>query len=80
MEDNTFNHWKSGQLEIVKFLLGIGVDVNGTTDDVPPISVAIYARNGSTDIAEFLIKHGANVNVAYNHRSPLLFAVESGKI
>ena len=52
-------------------------NVNGNT----PLMVAIGRSKLSTDIAEFLIKNGADVNAKNNYNStPLTIACESGNV
>ena len=52
-------------------------NVNGNT----PLMVAVGHNKLSTDIAEFLIKNGADVNAKNNYNStPLTIACESGNV
>lgn len=67
-------------MEIMKFLIGIGANVNiSVKDGVTPLFGAIHGNR--TDIVEFLITLGANVNTVSEHQEPLFFAaVEKGII
>lgn len=50
----------SGKLEIIKFLIENGAKVDGYKGEGDPIRVA--SEYGYTDVVDYLIKHGANVN------------------
>lgn len=67
-------------MEIMKFLIGIGANVDiSVRDGVTPLYGAIQGNR--TDIVEFLITLGANVNTVSEHQEPLFFAaVEKGII
>jgi hypothetical protein len=79
--DRSFNLIRAadnGQLEIVKFLVEKGVDVDAATvEGVTPLMYA--SQNGYTEIMEYLIGHGADVNATPdNGVTPLLGAVRMG--
>jgi ankyrin repeat protein len=67
-----------GQLEIVKFLVERGVDVDATSvDGVTPLMYA--SQNGYLDIMEYLISKGADVNATPDNKvTPLIGAVRTG--
>lgn len=67
-----------GQLEIVKFLIERGVDVDASTvDGVTPLMYA--AQNGYTEIMEYLISKGADVNATPDNKvTALIGAVRTG--
>jgi ankyrin repeat protein len=66
-----------GFVEGVKFLVGRGADVNAVNEfgDSPLIDVAVL---GETDIAEVLLRHGANPNATSTRDNALHCAVQSG--
>jgi cytohesin len=68
----------SGQTEMMKFLLGKGVDVNaGYPEKITPLFLA--ANNGHLDAAELLIAKGAIINSeSSNSQSPLFGAAWGG--
>ncbi len=49
-----------GNLEMVKYLVSLGAEVNLPKGFYPPLNPAVI--NGHTEIVEFLIEKGANVN------------------
>jgi ankyrin repeat protein len=67
-----------GQLEIIKFLVERGVDVDATSvDGVTPLMYA--SQNGYTEIMEYLITKGADVNATPdNDVTPLIGSVRTG--
>jgi ankyrin repeat protein len=77
-EFNLIRAADNGQLEIVKFLVERGVDVDATTvDGVTPLMYA--SQNGYTEIMEYLISKGADVNAKpYNQVTSLIGAVRTG--
>lgn len=48
-------------LDMVKFLVENGADINGK--EISPLLAATYIGSRTFDIVKFLIEHGANVNV-----------------
>ena len=62
-EMSTFLHSATinGHLEVVAFLLKIGVDVNLLSDGMTPLHCAV--RWGKGEIVEFLLKSGADPNI-----------------
>ncbi len=77
-EFNLIRAADNGQMEIVKFLVERGVEVDArTVDGVTPLMYA--SQNGYTEIMEYLIGKGADVNVQpYNGVTPLIGAVRTG--
>lgn len=68
---------KNGQIDIAKFLLKSGVDINGKFELEPPIVTA--AKHNQYPMIEFLLKTGANVNLTGSfHRTALFYSVVSG--
>lgn len=66
-----------GHIEIVRFLISRGADVNSRANDETPLYIA--ARYGNVEIAELLIKAGADPNARDDCNStPLHEAVTSG--
>ncbi len=79
-EFNLIRAADNGQLEIVKFLIERGVDVDATTvDGVTPLMYA--SQNGYTEIMEYLISKGADVNATPdNNVTSLIGAVRTGHL
>jgi ankyrin repeat protein len=77
-EFNLIRAADNDQLEIVKFLVEKGVDVDAATvDGVTPLMYA--SQNGYVEIMGYLISHGADVNAAPNNGvTPLIGAVRTG--
>jgi ankyrin repeat protein len=77
-EFNLIRAADNGQLEIVKFLVEKGVDVDAATQEgVTPLMYA--SQNGYTEMMEYLIGKGADVNATpYNDVTPLIGAVRTG--
>jgi ankyrin repeat protein len=77
-EFNLIRAADNGHLDIVKFLVERGVDVDATTvDGVTPLMYA--SQNGYTEIMQYLINKGADVNATpYNAVTPLIGAVRTG--
>ncbi len=81
---NAFGSWlhcasREGQLPIVKYLVENGADVNlrgGGVFDAGPIKGA--ASYGHLHILEFLIAHGAKLDVSAPDQNPLFSAIYSG--
>ena len=81
--DTPFGTWlhiaaTHGKLDIVKWLVSQGIDVNlrGSTIEGRPLDEA--ASNGHFDIANFLIKSGATLDVSDSVRNPLFAAIVGG--
>jgi ankyrin repeat protein len=67
-----------GQLDMVRFLIGKGADVN-VLSNVGWGALHCAALHGYTEIVSELIVHGANVNVYdQDGKNPLMFAAEKG--
>jgi ankyrin repeat protein len=77
-EFNLIQAADKGQLDIVKFLVKRGVDVDAkTVDGVTPLMYA--SQNGDIEIMEYLISKGADVNATpFNNVTPLIGAVRTG--
>ncbi len=77
-EFNLIRAADNGQLDIVKFLVERGVDVDATTvEGVTPLMYA--SQNGNTEVMEYLIGKGADVNATpYNNVTSLIGAVRTG--
>ena len=77
-EFNLIQAADKGQMEIIKFLVERGVDVDATTvDGVTPLMYA--SQNGNLEIMEYLIGKGADVNATpFNNVTPLIGAVRTG--
>ncbi len=79
-EFNLIRAADNGQLEIVKFLVERGVDVDArTVDGVTPLMYA--SQNGYLEIMEYLIRKGADVNaIPYNNVTSLIGAARTGHL
>ena len=77
-EFNLIQAADKGQLDIVKFLVKRGVDVDAKTMD--GVTSLMYAsQNGDIEIMEYLISKGADVNATpFNNVTPLIGAVRTG--
>ncbi len=74
---------EQGRMEIVRYLVEAGADVNATTPDrtgeVTPLRFAI--TNGDIEMVQYLIDNGADVNKANNQGwTPLMTAVRHGYV
>jgi Ankyrin repeats (many copies) len=55
---------RSGQVEMLKFLLGRGIDATR--------AISAAAWENREDLVDLLIAHGADINQAYDHTTPVL--------
>jgi ankyrin repeat protein len=72
---------KDGMMNVVRWLLNIGVDANAQQDDHrTPLHLA--AANGQLEIVQTLLGHGADANAAasWNNRTPLHEAFLGGHV
>ena len=72
----------NGHLYLVIYLLGQGIDIN-ISDDSGRIALHYAIWHGKTDIAYYLIDHGADVNAIYKANgglTPLCCAAEYGDL
>lgn len=71
---------KKGHLEIVKFLIekGIDIDARGGTFDASALNQAAGA--GHLEIVEYLINAGAELDVSLAKRNPLFGAIYGGHL
>ncbi|SNZ14022.1 Ankyrin repeat [Terribacillus aidingensis] len=69
---------KKGQLEIVKYLVSKGIDINakGGTFDASALNLAAGA--GHLEIVKYLIENGAELDVSLAKRNPLFGAINGG--
>ncbi|KAJ7759531.1 ankyrin repeat-containing domain protein [Mycena metata] len=56
---------QNGHLDVVKFLIEHGADVNAENED-GCTSLYLASRNGRLEVVKFLIEHGANINASDN--------------
>lgn len=65
---------KHGTLEMVKYLIDKGLDVNkGDFEGVAPLCSA--ASGGHYDVVEYLLDHGAAIDISASVRNPLFAAI-----
>ena len=70
----------AGHLEMVRYLLDLGVPVNHIIDDrVRCSALAAAARYGYLDLTKLLVKHGAAVNAIWADKTPLDNAMRAGE-
>jgi ankyrin repeat protein len=71
---------KVGNLEIVKALVGLGLDVNlrGGTFDGSAINLA--ASYGHLEVVRWLLQAGSELDVSEPERNPLFGAIQGGHI
>ena len=71
----------NGHLQIVKFLLDKGADVNCSTYQVRRTPLHVSANNGHTHVVQYLLEHGANVNAKDDcGYTPLLLGAGNGDL
>jgi ankyrin repeat protein len=69
-----------GRLEMVKFLISKGADVNARSREGSAPIVEAVAKN-DVEITRYLVAHGADVNTADNNgKTPLHWAAERGRV
>ena len=68
-----------GQLEVVKLLTEMGLDINKTNDDEErsPLLLAIYS--GNADVVSYLLGKGAQMDVSKPDYNPLFAAIDGDK-
>ena len=70
---------QNGHLNVVKYLVKKGADVNKTTHGNTPFIAA--AARGHLDVVKYLVKKGADVNKAYKDGiTPLMIAAQNGHL
>jgi uncharacterized protein len=69
---------KHGRLDVVTFLVELGMDVNlrGGISGGAPIHLA--ASQGHVDVVRYLLSHGAEMDVSEPERNPLFGAIYGG--
>ncbi len=69
---------QNGDMDLVKYFLSLGCDVDGECDATPLLLAAEY---GHKEIVDLLIEKGANVNtVCVDNHSALYYAAQNGHI
>ena len=68
---------KNGHIDVVKYLVSHGADINGGNYHDLPLSDA--AENGHIDVVQYLVSHGADVGASLKQRL-LYLAAENGYI
>jgi len=69
-----------GRLEITKSLVGLGLDVNTTGGIFGGGALNEAASEGNSDIVEYLLSRGAELDVSAPERNPLFSAIYGGHI
>ncbi len=67
-----------GHLEIIKFLLAAGIDVNVQGGTFSTNALERAATKGYVDIAEYLIKHNIEIDTSEPDKNPLFAAIYGG--
>ncbi|WP_151735278.1 ankyrin repeat domain-containing protein ['Paenibacillus yunnanensis' Narsing Rao et al. 2020] len=69
-----------GQLEIVKFLIETGIEIEAKDDTFDASALYTAAGEGHLEIVEYLINQGAKIDVSLAQRNPLFSAIYGGHI
>lgn len=67
---------REGHVEVVALLLSKGANINATTDETQETALTLACCGGFSDVAEYLIKHGANLELGAS--TPLMEAAQEG--
>ncbi len=70
---------REGSVDIATALFKRGYDVNTIDESVSETVLKAAARHGHADIVEYLIDHGADVNIEGGELSPLMAAAMNGR-
>jgi len=62
-------------MEMVKFLVEHKINVNGHGRTIP---LAKAVTKGLVDVVQYLLDHGASINVTLKDKTPLILAIEKG--
>jgi uncharacterized protein len=71
---------ESAPLDIVRFLVESGADINRTSGMFHAPAVTYAARQGNLEILKFLVDSGAILDISFVMRNPLLLAAEEGHL
>ncbi len=69
---------RTGQIEVARKLVEIGIDVNSTGGAAGGNALNIAASEGHLELVNFLIDHGAELDVSEPERNPLFAAIHNG--
>ncbi len=69
---------RTGQVEVAKKLVELGIDVNSTGGAAGGNALNIAASEGHLELVKFLINRGANLDVSKPERNPLFAAIHNG--
>jgi ankyrin repeat protein len=69
-----------GNLELVKALVALGLDVNLRGGTLGGAAINVAASNGHIEIVRFLLQSGAELDVSEPERNPLFAAIYGGHI
>ena len=67
-----------GKIEIVKYLIECGFDINTKDTDFSAGAIVDAASNGHIEIAEYLLNNGADMDISESKRNPLFAAIYGG--
>ena len=71
---------RQGQLEMVKYLVQKGVDINKRGGVFDGSAINLAAAYGKIEIVKYLISKGAILDVSLARRNPLFNAIQGGHI
>ena len=71
---------KVGNLEIVKALVGLGLDVNLRGGTFGGSAINLAAGYGHLEVTRFLLRAGSRLDVSEPERNPLFSAIQGGHI
>lgn len=71
-----FNAANDGQIDLVRFFINAGANIEYAVNGHTPLYAAIY--NGHKDVAEFLLKSGASIESNENRFTPMFIAASKG--
>ncbi len=73
---------RGGNLEIVKYLIELGLDINNSSMDKMSGNMPIKdaAAKGHIEIAKYLLENGAKLDISEPEKNPLYSAIRIGRL